>query len=78
MIYIHLQTRKDNVTYENTNFNTSIDNVIYSHCRFVNCTFKRLFISHVKFNNCSFMDSEFTNVKTSRTLFQDTLLQEIR
>lgn len=65
------------MSFENADFNKSIENIIYTNCRFVNCTFRRMFISHVTFNNCTFLDTEFTNVKTSRTQFKFSTLENV-
>lgn len=65
---------KFNITYRNSNFQSSLDNTIFDQCHFENCTFRRLFISHVLFHNSSFKYTEFTNVKTSRTEFRNSTL----
>lgn len=64
--------------YEDTLFNESLDNQIFTDCSFVNCTFDRIFLSHVHFINCTFSESQFTNVKTSRTFFKYSTLEDVR
>lgn len=68
---------KDNKSFENADFNKSIENMVYTNCHFVNCTFRRMFMSHVTFNNCTFTGTEFTNVKTSRTQFKFSILENV-
>lgn len=67
-----------NKTYESVNFTKDLDNMLYSHCRFINCSFIRISMIHVDFNNCTFIDSEFANVKTSRAKFKDSILDDVR
>ncbi|XP_053696577.1 synaptic vesicle glycoprotein 2C-like [Sabethes cyaneus] len=75
--YYRNTINKDSISYENNDFNKSIENIIYTNCRFVNCTFRRMFISHVTFNNCTFQYTEFTNVKTSRTQFKYSTFDDV-
>ncbi|KAI8441391.1 hypothetical protein MSG28_015006 [Choristoneura fumiferana] len=62
-----------NVSYENTHFNETLENVEYANVTFYNCTFKDLMLSHVSFRNCSFYDVIFSNIKTSYAYFTGSL-----
>lgn len=59
-------------------FHSSIDNIKFEECRFVNSTFRRLFLNNVEFINCTFLDTEFSNVKTGRTTFTNCDLDDVR
>lgn len=76
--YERQTVRTVNETYENQSFDEMLDNIEYDQCRFLNCTFHRMFLSHVRFQNCTFIDTEFANVKTSRTKFTNCLLEEVK
>lgn len=76
--YSNHTVRRESEHYDTHLFNMSLDNIIYTDCIFINCTFSRIFLSHIQFINCSFIDTEFTNVKTSRTFFHNSSFDEVR
>ncbi|XP_039748381.1 synaptic vesicle glycoprotein 2A-like isoform X1 [Pararge aegeria] len=59
-----------NVTYDNVNYNETLENVDYIDVTFKNCTFRDILMSHVEFVNCTFVGTAFANIKTSYTVFR--------
>lgn len=52
--------------------------MIFDHCTFQNCTFRRLYMNHVLFNSSMLFNTEFASVKTSRTTFINSKLYEMK
>ncbi|XP_055387047.1 synaptic vesicle glycoprotein 2A-like [Condylostylus longicornis] len=71
-------TTKVNLTFENSVFDRNIENLIFSNCKFINCTFHGVYISHVFFENCTFVNTEFSNIRTSQTNFLNAAFDNVK
>ncbi|XP_045528831.1 synaptic vesicle glycoprotein 2C-like [Pieris brassicae] len=65
--------RVTNLTYENENYNETLENIDFYDVTFRNVTFRDMLMSHVTFYNNTFLNVAFSNIKTSYTSFKGCL-----